>query len=295
MSILFNSTLYLGKNVVVTDDGLEVSVNPTNGNHLITKDFMEEAIDNLDTSLNNVITNLDTSLNNVIDNLDTKPNVINNVRFIPYAQHTIGFTPLPENRNGDADDGWYYKKTNNDASLNKVHVYAVSNFSSAKVPKFEMKVSDLKLVYAKVDIFHTSNDDPFLTIYTKYKDSSSATGWYHSKATYMLPQNTAISVNNPHYLLKIAMQGYDNTVSMPGTNELVLVKNDTSSQGTMDDNDDILAIAFGTNSTAPINGVEIVLSQIGVVAKHENSRAQHVLYNYSNDSVLLHKVANSPA
>jgi len=94
---------------------------------------------------------------------------------------------------------------------------------------------------------------------------------------------------------KISMPGYENTISIPGTVELVLEKTYVASatQGTMDDNDDILAIAFKTDETANVGDVKINLSKIGVVVKRENSTAQHVLYNYSNNSGLLRAVANS--
>jgi hypothetical protein len=306
------SPLYLGNSVVVNDAGVEVSTSPTLDIHLVNKMYMDQNIGDESQRVNgeierleNTIESLDTRLTQTdqalaaldvadVANTLAKPNFIQHIRHIPFDQHTKGFTPLPSTRSGDADDGWYYKKTATTSDVNKVHVYTVANFPTTKTPKFEMKVSDLKLVYAKVDIFHTSNDDPFITIYTKPKESGNAASWYHSKATYMLPQTHSISPDNSHYLLKIAQVGYENLVTMPGTVELNLVKTDdaTATRGIMDDNDDILAISFSTNSGAEVGSVEIVLSQVGIISRSVNGPSKHGLYNYSNDSVLLRAMYN---
>jgi len=292
---LFNP-LYLGTSAVVSDSGVEVSTPPTVDSHLVNKKYMDDNMEAETLRVNNSIESLDTRLTQLdvadVANTLAKPNFIHHIRHIPFDQHTKGFTPLPSTRSGDADDGWYYKKTGTTSDVNKVQVYTVANFPTTKTPKFEMKLSDLKLVYAKVDIFHTSSDDPYITIYTKPKSSGNVSSWYHSKVSYMLPQSHVVSVENPHYLLKIAKAGYENLVTMPGTVELNLVESTDSSgtQGTMEDNDDILAISISTNSGAEVGSVEIVLSQIGIISRSASGPSKHGLYNYSNDSVLLRAI-----
>jgi len=170
--------------------------------------------------------------------------------------------------------GWAYAKASPQASTAKINWYF-------PFPIVGGTVGDLKGLYYQ--IFNgniTSSDNlPFFTVYTVPQGPSASPpdyrSWYHSSMTYVC---TSISPINQ------TVQAYANIKSLSFTpqsigmqNQLIMTESTVNNpKGDYQDNQQILFIAFGTNSASPLGSVSFSCGKVGMITE-----------NYSSEWLLL--------
>lgn len=158
-------------------------------------------------------------------------------------------------QNTYAYPGWYYKNT----VSGKINWYLPPKTAT-------FKVSDLLGFYLNLfNLSTTSNDNTlFLTVYTKVDSlTPNHTSWYKSSNTYVITdtptintsytffENASGSCPSPNIYASTLLEMSPSTVNNP--------------RGTYAQTEDILFFSIGTNSASPINSVEFVLRNFGVM------------------------------
>jgi hypothetical protein len=161
--------------------------------------------------------------------------------------------------NSYAYSGWYFKNT--------TAGYKINWYFGASSPT--MLVSDILGMY--VSFFNgnnTSNDNTcFITIYTPPTGSGDyAPSFFHSACTYIWNPATSITANT-RYTEFLNASGTCPTPQHYGNTLVSMVQSPVSPnpRGTYLPTQNVAFFSIGTNSTAPTNGVEIVISKVGVM------------------------------
>jgi hypothetical protein len=161
--------------------------------------------------------------------------------------------------NSYAYSGWYFKNT--------TAGYKINWYFGASSPS--MLVGDILGMY--ISFFNgnnTSNDNtPFITIYTPPTGSGDYfPGFFHSSCTYVWNSASSISANT-RYTEFLNASGTCPTPQHYGNTLVSMVQSPVSPnpKGTYLPTQNVAFFAIGTNSGAPTNGLEIVISKVGVM------------------------------
>jgi hypothetical protein len=151
-------------------------------------------------------------------------------------------------------DGWYYKKTLNDSVNNKVNWYFA--------PDVNMTVDDLQQLFFQINLINATSV-PFITIYTKPTGTGDAASWYKSKRTYDM---ASILAGNTNYccFIKLNANTPDPVAFNHINQSLTLSTVATSNKGTFDASEQILFIAFASDSSAAIGNVEFICRSVNI-------------------------------
>jgi len=165
--------------------------------------------------------------------------------------------------------GWAYAKASPQASNAKINWYF-------PFPIIGGTVGDLKGLYYQ--IFNgniTSSDNlPFFTVYTVPQGPSASPpdyrSWYHSSMTYVCTSTSPVNQT---------IQAYANIKSLPFTPQSIGIQNQLSMiqstvnnpKGDYQDNQQILFIAFGTNSASALGSVSFSCGKIGMITEDYSS------------------------
>lgn len=163
-------------------------------------------------------------------------------------------------------DGWYYKNVVKGKKINWYIPFGTN-----------CRITDLKMVQASLKLINKTSA-PFFTIYTKPTGSGDAASWYHARRTYIVSAVTL--VNGQNYNLWAEVGAVNPVPVVPGHTNVKLVVDSFSSRGSMSQTDQILAIAFGTNSSSSAGNVEFVLREIDLIKTTETLE-----YLVSNDEL----------
>jgi hypothetical protein len=158
--------------------------------------------------------------------------------------------PLPASLSSTAPDGWYYK---NAVSGQKINWY---------VPSFaKLTVADVLNMYANCYIVNPASP-PFIALYTKPKIGGAAS-WYGAKLVYDYAAGALSAAGYYSFYTSTA------AINSPNFTSTALTLSTVFSAGTALPTDEILGIAFSSNSAAAANSVELVLSIFGIVTPKE--------------------------
>lgn len=158
-------------------------------------------------------------------------------------------------QNTYAYPGWYYKNN----ILGKINWYL-----SPKNAVF--KVSELLGFYLNLlNLSTTSNDNTlFLTVYTKIDNlTPNYASWYKSSNTYIITDTPTINTSYTFF------NDVSSSCPPPNIYASTLLEMSPSPvnnpRGSYDQNENILFFSIGTNSVSPINSVEFILKNFGVM------------------------------
>lgn len=157
---------------------------------------------------------------------------------------------------GYFNNGWYYK---NDTTAPASSPGATPSYNLRKInwympPSAGAKVSDLKYMYITGQIL-SNKSLPFITVYTKHPNPTSAADWRLSSRTYS--SAGGVSVVTPGTVAHQLVARVDNSVSYPlvdGYKQIMLTLSSGNQVGPFADTEEILAYAIGTNSAATNSG-----------------------------------------
>jgi hypothetical protein len=165
--------------------------------------------------------------------------------------------PLPSSLVATSPDGWYYR---NHIANHKVNWY---------IPIIaKLKYKEIKNIYANVSVI-SSLSCPFMVIYTKLRSSNNSGSWYGSKSVYDIG---SINGNINAAGLYNFYTHYAATNS-PNFTPQAWTKSAVFSAGTPLPDEEILAIAFSSNSASTVGLVEFVVSQVGIITSNETREA----------------------
>jgi hypothetical protein len=175
-----------------------------------------------------------------------------------YADSAIAPQPSPF-LNTYGFSGWAYKKASPQASNAKINWYF-------PYPILNGTVGDLKgLYYQMFNNCAGVGDLGYFTVYTKPQgNSTDYRSWYHSSMTYVADSNSSPNQT---------CQMFANIKSLTFTPQSINIQNQISMspstvqnpKGDYQDNQQILFIAFGTNSASALNNVDFSVSKIGMI------------------------------
>lgn len=196
--------------------------------------------------------------------------------------------PLPLALVNAGHQGWYYKNSNS-TGTNKINWYVTNNGSG--VVKFSGTVGQIKELNIPVTLLSKAAQ-PFITIYTARKnDGADYASWYRAKRTYCVDGDGAVGnvndgatlVNGGQYLFRVNVNATALTASYPSYTNVDLLPTVVvgSSTGTFSNDDTILYITIGTNSTALVNDVEFVVKHFEMRTDLGNKKML-----FSNESVM---------
>jgi hypothetical protein len=98
---------------------------------------------------------------------------------------------------------------------------------------------------------------PFFSLYTKPKnDGTDAGSWYGSRRTFVIPSGTVLNDDD----VVLMYTGADLPATYPNIPHIQLELEPSTSNGSDDETQQLLTIAFGTNSAAAKNAVNLCLS-----------------------------------
>ena len=167
---------------------------------------------------------------------------------------------IPSNK-GYFNNGWYYK---NDITspLKKINWYLL--------PSTGAKVSDLKYMYITGQII-SNKSLPFISVYTKHPNPTSAAHWRLSSRTYSCGSGpSVVPVNTIAHQLVVDMSNSDG-ISCPSINgytPITLTLSSSNQVGNFDPTEEILFYSIGTNSAAQNTGdCEFILNTFSVYDK----------------------------
>ena len=149
--------------------------------------------------------------------------------------------PPVYNENG----GWSFQNT---TAGSKINWYFVGQQTDE-----HKTLEDYSGLYAKVKL-HSVSSLPFFNIYTKHKgDGSDAGSWYGSRRTFVFPVDHGLSPEDE----VLMYYGTDLPATYPDIPHVALVLDPGSSNGTDDNSQELLTVAFGTNSGAIVDQVNL--------------------------------------
>ena len=207
-------------------------------------------------------------------------NVILNAAVVPDESQPMA---MPESvKNSVVYDGWWFKnKGPGVPAARKINWYLNGPSDNNGIVKYSsMKELGLMLSLPGTGKLST----PFLTIYTKLKSSGNAGTWYNAKHTYLAYGRPEL-INSPttqiQFLFRLSLNDNTPVSKIPGFTNVDLVKDESTSYGTMLGDDEILAIAIGTDSSAAAGRVECVVHRLQFITGNGN-----VSYAFSNSGPL---------
>ena len=154
-------------------------------------------------------------------------------------------------------DGWYYKKTLTDSVNRKINWYVG--------PDIAMTVGGLQQMFFELNLINTAST-PFITIYTKTDSiTANAGSWYKSKRTYEVLNKVGLAANTNYCcFMKFNAESPD-PVSYGHANRALLLSDVVAnSVGAFASSEQVLTIAFGTDSIASVGNVEFICKSICV-------------------------------
>lgn len=152
-------------------------------------------------------------------------------------------------------DGWYYK---NSARGKKINWYIPVETNT--------RVTDLRMMYVLLKLINPVSS-PFITIYTKPTGTGDAAAWYHSRVTYIVP--TMSFVAGRKYCFWAEIGAVSPAPSVENHTNVKLIVDTFSSRGSLGQTDQILFIAFSSNSSSAAGNVEFILNNISLVKTSE--------------------------
>jgi hypothetical protein len=169
-------------------------------------------------------------------------------------------------------DGFYFK---NSSAGKKVNWYlpSVNNLMG----------SDILNLYFDSTLFSTQSP-PCITIYTQKTGTNDLGSWYHSRATYIVWDVSALSTYKDYQFYTHVP--IDTPIS--GKVQYALTLDTSSSRGVVDPTDKILAIAIGSDSGAAQNNVEFVIDKC-----HLQTANATFAYNFSSYLTEINALSSS--
>jgi hypothetical protein len=154
--------------------------------------------------------------------------------------------------------GWAYKKASPQASNAKINYYF-------PYPIVGGLVGDLKGLYYQIFNNCTDVGDlPYFTVYTKLQASNNYASWYHSSMTYVPTANSTAMTTCQMYANIKALTFTPQSINIQ--NQISMVQSSVNNpRGTYLDTDEILFIAFSTNSISSLGSVDFSLGKIGMI------------------------------
>jgi len=145
-------------------------------------------------------------------------------------------------------DGWYFKNT---TAGHKVNWYLHGNYT--------LTVKEILNMSFDATLYSLGSR-PFITLYTRRKETDALDKWYNAKATYVVPNSSELSTYKDY-------QFYTNTLPdtvLPGTTPYALTLSDSpvATVGTMSADDQILFASIGSDSAADANAVEFKIESV---------------------------------
>lgn len=206
----------------------------------------------------------------------TPVNVLLSSQVIPDESQPI---PIPSSIiNTYAVDGWYFKNGGPGTSTRKINWY------------FGAPTQDGVATYKSLSeisipaTFISKSSIPFFTIYTKPKASDNATDWYNARKTFVGNNNNALQGDSSRFLLRLCPNPNNSPkATFPNFTVLDLVVESFTSQGTIMEDDEILAMSIGTDSSAAAGHVQCIIHGLEILSSNGN-----ISYSLSNTQV-LHK------
>ena len=154
-------------------------------------------------------------------------------------------------------DGWYYKKTLTDSVNRKINWYVG--------PDIAMTVGGLQQLFFELNLINIAST-PFITIYTKTDSiTANAASWYKSKRTYEVLNKVGLVASTKYCcFMKFNAESPD-PVSYGHTNRALLLSDVVANNvGVFASSEQVLTIAFGTDSIAAVGNVEFICKSICV-------------------------------
>lgn len=211
-----------------------------------------------------------------------------------------GNQPLPFTTDlvNSGSQGWYYTN-NNTSGTNKINWYVHNAVQG--VGRMNLTIGEINELNMPVTLLSTAST-PFITIYTtpfgNYTSSNpsaylldpskDAASWYHSKATYTIdgdgPTNDAATlIPNKQYLFRVKVSGQSLTANYPSYINIDLLPSAiaSSTKGVFTNDQSILMISIGTNSSAAVNNVKFVVKHFELSTTLGNKKML-----FSNDTVM---------
>lgn len=169
-------------------------------------------------------------------------------------------------------DGFYFK---NSTAGKKINWYlpSVTNLMG----------SDILNLYFDCTLFSTQSP-PFISVYTQKTGTNDLGSWYHSKATYIVWDVSALSTYKDYQFYTHVP--IDTPIS--GKVQYALTLDTSSSRGVVEPTDKILAISIGSNSTATQNDVEFVVDKC-----HLQTPNATFAYNFSSYLTEINALSSS--
>ena len=178
-------------------------------------------------------------------------------------------------------DGWHFKnKGPGVPTARKINWYLNSAPDITGIVKYD-SVKELSLMVSLL----SRGSMPFLTIYTKPKpEGGNAASWYHAKHTYIAydrPELIGAPETQNKFLFRVALNGNHPVSNIPGFTTVDLVKEGFTSSGNMSNNDEILALSIGTDSSASAGNVNLVIHRFHTLSTNGN-----LCYTFSDNEPL---------
>lgn len=252
-SLLYSSYLNIRKlntteNSILTSENLSITDSSSNVSILTPTDLTFNGISLKD----QVETNEDNIAKNKILNTNTF-NIYNSSAIYADGKPPLAISSTIQNTY--AYPGWYYKNT----VSGKINWYLPPKTAT-------FKVSDLLGFYLNLfNLSTTSNDNTlFLTVYTKVDSlTPNHASWYKSSNTYVITDTPTINTSYTFF------ENASGSCPSPNIYSSTLLEMSPSTinnpRGTYAQTEDILFFSIGTNSASPINSVEFVLRNFGVM------------------------------
>jgi hypothetical protein len=227
---------------------------------------------------------------------------ISDVNIVPFTSTIYADgnqpAPLPFALVNAGHQGWYYKNSNA-SGTNKINWYMTNKSGGA--PKMNLTVGQINEINMPVTLISKAST-PFITIYTapfgNYSSSNptaytsdvtkDAASWYHAKVTYTVDGDSAGAdygtlVNGGQYLFRARVAGSTLTANYPSYSNIDLLPSvvASSTKGNFANDQTILLIAIGTDSSSAVNNVEFVVKHFELRTSLGNKKML-----FANESVM---------
>ena len=227
---------------------------------------------------------------------------ISDVNIVPFTSTIYADgnqpAPLPFALVNAGHQGWYYKNSNA-SGTNKINWYVTNTNSGA--PKMNLTVGQINELNMPVTLISKAST-PFITIYTapfgNYSSSNptaytsdvtkDAASWYHAKVTYTVDGDSAGAdygslVNGGQYLFRARVAGSTLTANYPSYSNIDLLPSvvASSTKGNFANDQNVLLIAIGTDSSSAVNNVEFVVKHFELRTSLGNKKML-----FANESVM---------
>jgi hypothetical protein len=154
----------------------------------------------------------------------------------------------------DVGLGWYFTNSGTSKPTNKINWYFVGG-------DVKRLLGDLFAITARVKIYNNTSlqDLPYITIYTKPQGAGDASSWYRSRQNWLVSSGDQSLISAGDTVLLV--NGSDPTDEDKDIAHYVLEKDDNTSVGPQNNDEQILLISFSTDSGATLNSVQFALTK----------------------------------